>query len=177
MAPPPSHRLRTILAASAAVLLALLLLPSCDTRDDGPAFPAAVLAPAGNTLKVRYHAVGMQIYTWSSATAQWSAATPLATLFLGDVLSATHAEGPLWKHTDGSTVVGAKVASATVDPAAIPWLLLKAASTSGPGLFSDVTFVQRINTKGGLAPAGAGAADGAQIQVHYEADYLFYHAH
>jgi hypothetical protein len=142
----PTHGLRTALAASAALLLAVLILP-------------------------------MQVYAWSAAEGHWGPPKPLATLFLGDVLSATHSEGPLWQHTDGSKVVGAVVASATVDAAAIPWLLLHAASRSGPGLFADVTYVQRLNTKGGLAPAGPGSADGAQVQVHYEADYLFYHAH
>jgi hypothetical protein len=164
------------MAMSAAVLLAVLILPACSERDDGPEVPAAVQVPAGNALKVRYHAVGMQVYTWSATEAHWGPPKPLATLFLGDVLAATHSEGPIWQNTDGSKVVGAMVASATVGDAAIPWLLLRAASRSGPGLFADVTFVQRINTKGGLPPAGSGSTDGAQIQVHYEADYLFYHA-
>ena len=38
-------------------------------------------------------------------------------------------------------------------PDAIPWLLLKELSTSGPGVFSDVAIVQRLNTAGGVAPA------------------------
>ncbi len=164
------------LAMSAAALLAVLILPACSERDDGPEIPAAVQVPAGNSLKLRYHAVGLQVYTWSAADGHWGPAKPLATLFLGDVLSATHSEGPTWQHSDGSKVVGAKVASATVDAAAIPWLLLKASSASVPGLFSDVTYIQRLNTKGGLAPAGPGSMEGAQVQVHYEADYLFYHA-
>jgi Protein of unknown function (DUF3455) len=161
---------------AAAVLLSVLILPACSERNDGPEVPAAVQVPAGNSLKLSYHAVGMQVYTWSATAAHWGSPTPLATLFLGNVLSATHSEGPTWQHTDGSKVVGDKMAAATVDAAAIPWLLLKAASRSGPGLFADVTYVQRLNTKGGLAPVGPGATDGAQIQVHYEADYLFYHA-
>jgi hypothetical protein len=72
--------------------------------------------------------------------------------------------------------VGAKLASATVDPEAIPWLLLKAASTTGPGAFADVTYVQRLRTHGGLAPAKPGAFDGPQALVPYSAEYLFYKA-
>jgi hypothetical protein len=175
MTPRPLHGLRTALATSAAVLLAVLILPACSTIDDGPEIPAAVQVPAGNALKIRYHAVGMQVYTWNAAAGHWGPPNPLATLFLGDVLAATHSEGPVWAQTDGSKVMGAMVSSATVGATAIPWLLIKAASTSGPGLFSDVTYVQRINTQGGLAPVGPGSTDGAQIQVHYQADYLFYH--
>jgi len=176
MARPIAHGLLAALTTWAAVLLAVLLLPACSERDDDPGIPASVQVPAGNALKVRYHGVGMQVYTWSATAASWGAPKPIATLFLGEALSATHFEGPTWQHADGSKVVGAKLASVTVGATAIPWLLLKAASASGPGLFADVTYVQRLNTKGGLAPAGSGSTDGAQIQVHYEADYLFYHA-
>ena len=37
-------------------------------------------------------------------------------------------------------------------PAAIPWLLLRATSTTGTGVFTNVTYVQRLNTTGGVAP-------------------------
>jgi hypothetical protein len=182
MARRPTHGFRTALAASAAMLLALLILPACSERDDEREaqatmpIPAAVQVPSGNSLKLRYHAVGMQVYTWNATLGHWGAPQPLATLFLGEVLSATHSEGPVWQHTDGSKVVGAKIGSAEVGATAIPWLLIKAASVSGPGLFADVTYVQRLNTRGGVAPIGPGSSDGAQVQVHYEADYLFYHS-
>ena len=44
----------------------------------------------------------------------------------------------------------------TVDPNAIPWLRLHAVSTEGPGIFADTTFIQRVNTTGGKAPAADG---------------------
>ena len=36
-----------------------------------------------------------------------------------------------------------------------------------------MVFVQRINTQGGAAPAGA-CTLGQEIQVNYTADYVFY---
>lgn len=41
---------------------------------------------------------------------------------------------------------------------------------------SFVTYVQRLYTTGGLAPATPGTADGQQVLVPYSAEYLFYHA-
>jgi hypothetical protein len=66
-----------------------------------------------------------------------------------------HGAGPHWTSTvDGSVVNGTKVAQVDAPLAtAIPWLLLRATSTSGMGVFSDVTYVQRVNTTGGKAPA------------------------
>ena len=59
---------------------------------------------------------------------------------------------------------------------AITWLLLSVSSTSGAGVFSDVTFVQRLNTAGGVAPATGcdAAAAGTDTPVGYSADYYFY---
>ena len=56
---------------------------------------------------------------------------------------------------------------------AIPWLLLSA-ETSGSGMLAGVRFVQRVNTSGGVAPAGACPKVGAAQPVDYPADYIFY---
>ena len=75
---------------------------------------------------------------------------------------------------DGSEVVARVVASQVVDPRAIPSLLLEAVATK-PGLIGRTTYLQRINTRGGLAPSGACAA-GARAEVPYTADYRFFRA-
>ena len=87
------------------------------------------------------------------------------------------APGPTWTSKDGSSVVGAKLEQAAAPVAsAVPWLLLRATSTSGAGLFSGVTFVQRIDTKGGTPPGGGCDAShaGAENRASYSADYYFY---
>ena len=44
------------------------------------------------------------------------------------------------------------------------------------GAMSGVSYIQRLNTKGGVAPALAcdAATKGQRRQVAYEADYVFY---
>lgn len=79
----------------------------------------------------------------------------------------------------GIAVVGKKVAGVTVDPAAVPWLLLQGVShSSESGRFDDVTSIQRLSTVGGNAPTdGCDATHvGAIAQVPYSTDYVFYRA-
>jgi hypothetical protein len=59
---------------------------------------------------------------------------------------------------------------------AIPWLLLRAVSTEGPGIFERTTFIQRVNTMGGAAPATAPTQAGQEARVPYTAEYYFYRA-
>lgn len=148
------------------------------------AMPSALAAPAGNELAFELLADGVQIYSCASpsgaaaAGPAWTFQAPEATLVDGRGQRAgTHGAGPTWEALDGSSVVGAKVEGATPDPAAIPWLLLRAASHGGsPGRMADVTFVQRLQTSGGVAPSeGCNAATvGAVARVPYRAVYCFY---
>jgi len=50
---------------------------------------------------------------------------------------------------------------------------LEVTSHAGNGRLSDVTTVQRLDTKGGMAQ-GACAAANALLSVPYSADYAFY---
>jgi hypothetical protein len=40
-----------------------------------------------------------------------------------------------------------------------------------------VTYIQRVNTVGGLAPEYAGDYVGEEVRVPYAADYYFYRKH
>jgi hypothetical protein len=69
-----------------------------------------------------------------------------------------------------------------VEAGAIPWLLLEAAGTDGGtvrGKLARTTFIQRLNTSGGVAPS-TGCSDASQIGtvalVPYTTDYFFYRA-
>jgi hypothetical protein len=59
---------------------------------------------------------------------------------------------------------------------AIPWQLLEELSVSGTGVFSDVAFVQRIDTAGGVAPpSGCDATTvNTETRVPDAADDSFY---
>ena len=90
----------------------------------------------------------------------------------------THYLGPTWESNSGSRVVAARVpgTGCTPDSAAIPWLLLKKVSAEGPGIFSSVTFIQRVNTTGGTAHTTPGSVVGERKEVPYTAEYYFYRA-
>lgn len=133
----------------------------------------AVQVPPGNKLVAKFYAKGVQTYTCT--TGAWKLLEPAATLAdrLGRAVG-LHSRGPIWVSTvDGSAVEAAPVDGARNEvPGAVPELLLKAKSTRGTGVFAGVSYVQRLATKGGLAPAG-GCTEGAQTSVHYEALYTF----
>ena len=120
--------------------------------------------------------MGVQIYTWNGTS--WGASVPEAVLLDDDGnIVAIHYAGPTWESNSGSKVVGVVVPPrVTVDPDAIPWLLLAAvpAGTEGPGIFANTTYIQRVNTSGGKAPAAAGDFVGQVARVPYTAEYFFY---
>jgi hypothetical protein len=89
-----------------------------------------------------------------------------------------HFAGPTWQSTvDNSQVAGMAIGNSPSPMAGnIPWLLLKAKSHMGQGVLSGVTYVQRVDTSGGVAPAtGCNAATvGTDQAVPYSANYYFY---
>jgi hypothetical protein len=145
-----------------------------------PDIPEALAVPEGNKLAFVLQAEGVQIYDCKAAadgSAGWVFRAPEADLFgHRGRLAGSHYAGPTWEALDGSTVVASRVAGASVDATAIPWLLLQAVSHTGNGRMSKVTYIQRVSTTGGLAPsAGCDQTQlGAVAEVDYTADYNFY---
>jgi hypothetical protein len=134
-------------------------------------------APAGNKVAFHTYAEGVQVYRWNGAS--WSFVGPEADLFAnsgGNGLVGTHYAGPTWESNSGSKVVGTVLERCTPDATAIPWLLLKAVSSEGPGVFARITFIQRTNTVGGNFPSYAGSFEGEEVEVPYTAEYFFYRA-
>jgi hypothetical protein len=127
-------------------------------------------------------AKGVQVYECrnpsGSTTPAWVFVAPEAQLFDERGRSVgSHGAGPYWMALDGSQVVGSVRARADA-PAngAIPWLLLTTQSVGTPGFLSSVSFIQRVNTIGGIAPAkGCDAASVGQLtRVGYRADYRLF---
>jgi Protein of unknown function (DUF3455) len=123
-----------------------------------------------------FHAEGAQIYECKSGSdgkLVWQAREPIATLLLDGMTVGRHFAGPTWEHNDGSTVqakVVGNVPGATGND--VPWLKLAVTFHLGSGTLSDVTTIQRINTKGGLAQGPCDQAGGF-LSVPYHADYVF----
>lgn len=137
----------------------------------------------------------------------WAFFGPQATLFDVDdgddaqimthFLSPNPDEGgklrPAWQHSRDTSVVWANNSappaesstdSAYVAAGAIPWLLLPVAGTqtgpTGGDKLTKTTYIQRLNTAGGVAPAASTCATatdaGKKALVDYSADYFFYKA-
>ena len=161
------------LALASPVVASALAAPAA------PDVPTAIQVPAGNKPFLVGHATGVQIYTCGSGGTWGTTSTPSAVL-VGDngKQIATHLAGPTWQATDGSSVLGARVDAVPGAPGAIPWLLLRAASTSaGPDgdRLTATTYIQRVNTAGGVGPTGT-CTPGDTDAVPYTADYYFWKA-
>ena len=149
-----------------------------------PSVPPELAVPAGNQVTLSAAAKGVQIYECApdaSGAPAWKLHAPRAALFdaagkqvavhFGGVDKGLPA-GPYWQADDGSRVHGANPVSVP-NPGSIPLLRLDAADTSGAGVFSKVTFIQRLATTGGVSPTGACSA-GDTREVAYTAKYSFY---
>jgi hypothetical protein len=148
-----------------------------------PKVPNALNLPDARVLLLKVHGDGVQIYDCKSSgdaasQIKWVLRAPEADLIndKGEKIG-KHYGGPTWESNDGSKVIGELQQHVDAPSAgAIPWLLLKAKSNEGTGIFKDVSYIQRLETEGGKAPvAGCDAAHaGAEVRVRYTANYYFY---
>lgn len=142
--------------------------------------PQQIQPPGNEQLLLKVHAKGDQIYSCKSDGAQftWTLKAPDAQLFdKSGKAFGKHFAGPSWEANDGSRVTGKAVANVpSPDADSIPWLLVNILTHESTGVLSRATSIQRINTKGGKAPASGCDAShtGQEVRVPYEADYLFY---
>lgn len=170
---------------------------------DVPPVPAGLEVPAGHTLFLGARATGTQNYVClpiARRTVGWRFLGPQATLFVEGLngaqlqvtthfLSVNPMEGlgrPTWQHSVDTSKVWGRVRTSSTDPAyvapgAIPWLLLEAAGVefgpNGGGVMAQTSFIQRLNTSGGLAPSTGCTNDdeiGKVALVPYSTDYFFY---
>jgi hypothetical protein len=165
-------------SAPAAILLAagFILSPASKAQQ----VPRELQPPANEQFLLPVHAKGVQIYACKTDGAQftWTLKAPDAQLTdASGKPFGKHFAGPSWEANDGSRVTGKAVANApSPDPGSVPWLLVSVVDRSGEGTLARVTSIQRINTKGGKAPAsGCDAAHaGDEHRVAYSADYVFF---
>jgi Protein of unknown function (DUF3455) len=177
-------RRRPILLGLLALLSSTLVAGAAMPAGAGsrpPAVPPAIQVPAGQEVVLDVVGKGVQIYDCRPSTADpnvhaWTFREPAAVLYghRGRPVG-IHFRGPTFESFDGSSVVGALEDSAPSPTGSIPWLLLAAASNQGDGVLGQVDYVQRLETRGGVAPAGAcDPARDATVAVPYRARYVFY---
>jgi hypothetical protein len=157
-----------------------------------PSVPAGLhlQVTAGNQAFREGDAIGTQDYI--CLPSGWTFFGPQATLFNEhDKQIITHFLSPnpfetgtpprvTWQDSeDTSKVWGMTIASVSVQPDAIPWLLVQVVGAqdgpTGGDELSETTFIQRVNTVGGVAPTTA-CTVGMMALVPYSAEYFFYKA-
>lgn len=162
-----------------------------------PPVPTDIQVPEGNEAFLLGRGVGTQNYVCvpspSIGHVDWVLFTPQATLFsdLGEQLT-THFASPnpdepgivrvTWEDSrDTSTVWAQATGIAMVSPTAIPWVRLqvvgRAVGPTGGNTLFETTFIQRVNTVGGVAPpTGCNLPTdlGHKAFVPYTADYFFF---
>lgn len=179
-----SDAMNRAISSASVCIAALLAVTGCaGHRVRPPEVPAALRVPIGQMPFLQARATGVQIYQCASkpdapGAFSWTFQAPEATLInrRGHPIG-RHYAGPTWELRDGSRVAGEVVAhDPGPDPAAIPWLLLRAKSASGTGRLSDTQSIQRVRTVGGVAPTApcSAALDRTVVRVPYTATYVFY---
>ena len=200
---------KQVVSVIAAGVLAAGLMPSnalaqTPTGIEVPAVPPNLEVPSGNIAFLKGFAIGTQNYICISAKKgqEWRFLGPQATLYLtigGKVtqqisthfLSTNPSEGvarATWQDSSDTSRVWARAVQSSTDPvyveaSAIPWLLLAAVGTEagplGGTVLTQTTFIQRLNTSGGVAPSTGcqtGNDVGRVALVPYTTEYYFYRA-
>lgn len=205
ISPPKKLSVRSILIAACTVALTITIIimlpqPARADKITLPAVPSNIQVPEGNKVFLVGHATGTQNYICmvSGSGYAYTLFTPQATLFddnneqiITHFFSPNPSDGtfiPTWQHSQDTSKVWARMvqngASSDPDfvaPGAIAWLLLGVVNhqdgPKGGDKLSETTFIQRLNTSGGLAPS-TGCASltdiGNRAYVPYTADYYFY---
>jgi Protein of unknown function (DUF3455) len=174
---------RSIVAFAGVVAVSAVVAAAASARPTPQTAPGDLLDPrtyaSGSRLYLVLHASGVQKYT-CQANGTWLFTDPEATLYKttgAPKLVGAHylnfsTGRPVWEVKGGSSVEAARTQSAPGGAGNIAWLLLQAIATR-PGRLGQTTWIQRLNTVGGVAPAGT-CTPGAMTAVSYSADYFFW---
>ena len=168
--------MRIVLKTLAVALVAAG--PACAQMGD---VPAPVQPPAGQKAAMTWTGSGDLTYECrakadDASAFDWAFVGPDAKLSDATTraVMGKYYAGPTWEASDGSRITGKQVAVAPASAGNIPFQLVK--TEPGTGAMKDVTYIQRVNTKGGVAPKEPCNASmkGRKMTVPYSADYVFY---
>ena len=172
------------------ILSTLLLVAAGVAQADHHTVPAAVAVPEGNVAMMKTLAMGQITYECmekkdAPGTYAWTFKIPHAYLYDTDNTQMGRyygsPKGAVWESNDGSKVIGKQLAVTpnTATAGSIPLQLVQQNGYEGNGAMNKVTFIQRLATVGGVAPAGkacAAANVGKKELVTYQADYILWMA-
>lgn len=175
-----------------ALLGAAAALTACGSMSSpaAPAFnqsslPTAVQVPAGQRIAMETVGAGDITYECRAkkdmpSAFEWVFVGPDAKLMdrSGKVVGRYYGPPATWESNDGSKVIATQLAVAPASAGNIPLQLVKANPAMGMGAMQGVTYIQRVATQGGVAPAVACTATnaGQKQVVKYQADYIIWKA-
>ncbi len=189
------------LSRSAVTATLALLLAACATTPMPPTVPPAaappgqpgpppgpdlpslgwfsrIRVPDGHQPVLRLAGRGVQVFRCElrEGAHVWAFRLPEADLVdeLGTVV-VRHGANFSFEHSDGSRLIGSVVASdAAPRGDALRWLLLSARAF-GAGALAGISYVQRVNTSGGMPPPRCDVRQLNQLlRVDFSADFVFY---
>jgi hypothetical protein len=166
-----------VLACAIALALSNVSMAQRPRSVELPVQCSQLEVPEGNSLAYRIYGIGVQEYSWNGTS--WVLGGLIANLYSDPNYQGkvgTHHGGPTWISNSGGLVIGEKDYGCLPDPTSLTWQRLHADEIDGVGMFSDTTFIQRLNTSGGTAPIYPGTYDGEPVSVPYTAEYFFYRA-
>ena len=182
----------TRIATTSLSILAVSLLAACGSMSpmapmySQASLPSAVQAPAGNKVAMETVGVGEITYACSAKKDmadqfEWVFVGPDAKLNdrSGKQVGKYYGPPATWEANDGSKLTATQLAVAPSTAGALPYQLVKANPAMGSGALTGVTYIQRVNLTGGVAPANMActmANKGQKTTVPYQADYIFYKA-
>lgn len=182
---------RTSLSTALATSAVAAILAACSSAPMAPmaamydqsALPDAVKVPAGNKVAMETVGVGQITYECrdkkdAAGQYEWVFVGPDAALNdrSGKKMGKYFGPPATWEGMDGSKLTGTQMAVAPAGAGNIPSQLVKANPAMGTGAMTGVTYIQRVATKGGVAPSMAcdAGSKGKKEIVNYQADYIFY---
>lgn len=178
---PAATRFAPVLSLLGAALLLSACAPMA-ARYSQDALPDPVKVPAGHQVAMQTVGVGKIAYECKvdKGAPVWVFAGPDAVLNdRGGMQVGTYVGPPAtWANRDGSSVTATQIAVAPAGAGNIPSQLVKANPATGSGAMQGVTYIQRVATRGGVAPMAACNASniGEKQWVPYQADYIFWKA-
>jgi Protein of unknown function (DUF3455) len=173
------------IASVGAIVAACSSAPMAPAMYSQAALPAAVQVPSGHRVVLETVGAGDITYECrekanAAGQFEWVFAGPAATLNDRQGRSIGRYFGPpaTWAASDGSAITGTQLAVAPAGDGNIPLQLVKANPATGQGAMSGISHIQRVATRGGVAPAMTcdAAGKGKREIVKYQADYIFWKA-
>ena len=178
---PCRTRTALMVSAGALMLAACSSAPPLPKQYSQDQLPQAVMVPAGHSVALETRATGVLNYECKpTATGPygWVLVSPAANLLDRTGKEVVTYSGPpaTFKHMDGSSVVGSQIAVAPNGEYTLPLQLSRAEPSMGSGALQGISYIQRVNTKGGIEKTKPCAAlnTGEKLTLPYQADYIFW---